>query len=47
MPAWKSPRSRATGKPHPGRCTFGWPKASCNVGVSGMEQPEPSTRKVR
>ena len=35
------------GKPHPGRCTFGWPKAACNVGVSGMEQPEPSTKNVR
>ena len=35
MPAWKSPSSRATGTPHPGRCTFGWPKASCHVGGLG------------
>jgi hypothetical protein len=35
------------GKPHPGRCTFGWPNACCNAGVSGMEQLEPSTKKVR
>jgi hypothetical protein len=47
VPAWNNPRSRATGTPHPGRCSVGWPKASGTAGVSGMEQPEPSTRKVR
>jgi hypothetical protein len=44
---WNSPSSRATGKPHPGRCSVGWPNVSCKIGVSGMGQPEPSTTKVR
>jgi hypothetical protein len=41
VPAWNSPRSRATGKPHPGRCAVGWPKAACKAAVSGMEHPSP------
>ena len=45
MPAWNSPRSRATGTPHPGRGSVGCPKAACKAGVSGMEHPEPSTEK--
>ena len=35
------------GKPQPGRCSIDWPNACCSAGVSGMEQPEPSTKKVR
>ena len=34
-PAWNNPRRRATGKPHPGRCSVGWPQAACTVGGLG------------
>ena len=47
VPAWTTPTSRATGTPHPGRGSVGWPKAACNAGVAGMEQPEPSTSTGR
>jgi hypothetical protein len=47
LPAWNNANSRATGNPHPGRCSVGWPNACCNAGTSGMEHPEPSTTKVR
>jgi hypothetical protein len=35
VPAWNSPSSRATGKPHPGRCSVGWPNASWRAGGLG------------
>ena len=47
VPAWNSARMWATGKPHPLAWLPGWPKWACNAGVSGMENDEPSTRKVR
>ena len=42
-----SPSNRATGTPHPGRGSVGWPNASGGSGDSGMAHPEPSTRHVR
>ncbi len=47
MPAGNTPSRRATGTPHPGRCSVDWPKAACTAGVSGLEPPEPSTRNAR
>ena len=47
MPAWNSARMWATGKPQPLAWLPGWPKWACSAGVSGMENDEPSTRKVR
>ena len=44
MPAGHSPSRRATGTPHPGRCSVGCPNASCKAGVSGIEPPAPSMR---
>src|SRR6266511_4359646 len=46
-PAAGMEQPQETGKPHPGRCSVGWPNAFCKAGVSGMEHPEPSTNKVR
>ena len=47
VPAWNSARMWATGKPQPLAWLPGWPKWACSAGVSGMENDEPSTRKVR
>ena len=47
VPAWKRARRWATGKPQPLAWLPGCPKWACNAGVSGMENDEPSTRKVR
>ena len=47
VPAWNKARRWATGKPQPLAWLPGWPKWSCSAGVSGMENDEPSIRKVR
>ena len=48
VPAWNRARMWATGKPQPGLLPgSGWPKWAWSSGVSGIENAEPSTRKMR
>ncbi len=47
VPEWKKARRWAIGKPQPLAWSPGWPKWACSSGASGMEDDEPSTRKVR